>query len=398
VLAAAFAQALVSGGLYALSLSPPDFLKAKVLSPGFWVPFGDAQNYFLLGQKVLTDGFAVAARHPPSALYVSLLGLASLGTSHPLLSGLWLNGLLHLALMPLAFQNFRSFSSAAGLCVAFGIGFLPSSLLYTSQLLRDALIWIFLLTLVGIILAFEKNQPPKKYLAWFSLAITLSVLTEARNWVGYSLGISVILAILLDRKKNKTATKLGIVFAICFGILVGQLSPCAKVLQAFPQKNSLTKFLDTFHIRKLKKQESFCWVTCEKQASIQTRKSEPIWFPIDRIFKNSFEFLEKPPFFFVILNLADLIFVCDWYRRIKHHVDFKTPLKKKFARSHKFLMISIILLALITFFFSDGIGNLTRYLCPIVQLILLTLFLSYQSPREIQSTKSIRPFWKCLKL
>ena len=363
MLAAALVQALVSGGLYALSLSPPSFLRAKVLAPGFWVPFADAQNYFFQGQKV-ANHIVEASGHPPSALYVILLGLAAKGMLHPLFAGLWLNQLLHLALMPLAFRMFREFSPTTSLAVSFGLGFLPSSLLYTSQLLREPLVWLIFFLAISCFLDLEKNQHPKNmWPFWLSMICSIVLLAEVRVWMGYLVGAVIFLAAIPKCKK-----RLLFLVALILGVLVTGLS--------LPKVKPITFVLTQIKKSGISSQMESPGLSGHYPDAVEAIRHFP-----DKAVQLGREYLSmaqkraadkliscvrRKENFFWLLIISDFAFCFWWLRKTKMKKRIKNNLPKNYLPSLKILGVGLALLVVIL---SENFGNGTRYLTSAVLLI-----------------------------
>lgn len=377
VLAVALVQALVSGGLYFLSIHPPELLKSKVLGPGFWVPFADAKNYFFQSQAWIFFGTPNPGQHPPSSLYVALLGLTGLGSPQPFLAALSLNGLVHLFLLPLTYFFLRGWGEASARWASAGFGCLPSSLIYGSQLLRDPLICLLLFVVVGSLLLLDSGSVGNK--RWFlglSLVLGMAVLTEMRSWVGFACGFTALFATRLSRKKIRLTSKLGLALAFWLGIFLGQQQPASRILMGFPQFES-----------------PFCKAgapqgndTKSGGPIVSPKKTSLIWSPSfanDQIFSQAWgrigekvrETFSKPPVFFATLLLADVFFLLGWTRFFKKKQEVENEIKHAPpVFSVFFLAVLIPCLIGISLVFADTIGNAARYLSPSMLLFMLLIF------------------------
>jgi len=379
VLAAAFAQALVSGGLFALSLSPPDFLRAKVLGPGFWAPFADAEIYFLKGQQVIQEGLPTASRHTPSALYVSLLGLASLGTSHSLFAGLWLNTLLHLALMPLVFQVFQGFASGPALSVALGLGFLPSGILYTSQLLREPLIWLLLFTILACILTLnQKIEVGRKLFLFFGLFLSIALLTEMRDMLGYVILGATLCETLLEFRKKAVASSLIIIGAVAGGAFLGKTSPASFLLEAKMAKPALQNkmYEQTYSI--CMEPKAILENPLQPSASCALPNQIISYWNLSRqrVMQKWEDAIQGKNKFFLAIIFFDLVWLAFWNKKT-----LNSKIKNDVSCLRlRFLVILFFATALSIGIFSENLGNGARHLTTALFLIFPIL--------------AFRTFWK----
>lgn len=371
---AALAQAVVSIGLFFLSTHPPELLKPKVIGPGFWVPFGDGQNYFLKSQAWIYSGIPNPGGHPPSALFVTLLGVAGLGSDQPILSGLWLNGCLHLLLMPLTYYVLRKRSEISALWVCSGLGFLPSSLLYTSQLLRDPLLWLFLIgALVSLLILIGKAGKCGSWMVWIGLVLVLAMLAEMRDWWGYVFTGSIFLALLSGKNSLAFPSQLAAISAVFFGLCLGSQHPVSTILKAYQNAEFITR-------------------KTEFQVPLQTGDKRNLdtnlanYNPAD-LFKRYYNaaltrlqnkwgnIKNKPPIFFIAFFIIDLFFLKFWLTKLKA-LNIK-PCKLLFPPLFykKFLGILVFCLSLTSIVYADAFGNLTRYAAPILSLLMIFLAL-----------------------
>jgi len=386
VAAAALAQALVSGGLYFLSNHPPEFLKPKVLGPGFWVPFADAQNYFFQSQAWAGSGVSASAHHAPSALYVTLLGLAGLGSSHPVLAALSLNGLSHLFLLPLAYFFLRDWGEAGARWVSAGLGCLPSCLIYGAQLLRDPLIWLLLFSVVGTLLLLDSGaRGIKRWLLTMGLVLGISLLTEMRIWAGYSCGLAALFALWLSQKNFRMTAKLGLVAALWLGIFLGQQNPVLRLLSGFSRAGSTPA-----------REEAVYRTGAMPSQAIGTPEDRRLilspGFTHGKIFAQGWrriggkwaEMFRDPPLFFAALLLADVLFLVGWHRFLaKQNGDKGEMGRVPPAFSVLFLMILTFGLAVVCLIFADTLGNCARYFSLVLLLLMPLAWLAESSGRWV---------------
>lgn len=384
VLAVALVQALVSGGLYFLSIHPPESLKSKVLGPGLWVPFADAKNYFFQSQAWIFSGTPNPGQHPPSSLFVTLLGLTGLGSPQPFVAALSLNGLFHLFLLPLTYFFLRDWGEAGARRVSAGLGCLPSSLIYGSQLLREPLIWLLLFGVVGSLLLFDSGVCGiKRWLLGFGLVLGAGMLTEMRIWVGYSCGLAAFLALWLGRKKFRMTAKLGVIAVLWLGIFLGQQKPVSRVLTGFSGPKS-----PSVNAEAGQEVGGVLVGACGGSENVNL-----IWSPgftHGKIFAHGWrriggkwaEMFRDPPFFFAALLLADVLFLVGWHRFLAEQNGDKGQMGRvPPAFSALFLTILTFGLAVVCLVFADTLGNCARYFSLVFLLLMPLAWLAGSSDR-----------------
>lgn len=386
VVVAACLQIMVSSGLYLLSLFPPDLLRSKVLAPGFWVPFADAQNYFIQSRIVADSKIAISGFHAPSALFSVLMGISGHASPHPVMSALCLNAVFHLFLLPMNFSFLRSWGERQALVVALGLGCLPSGLLYGSQLLREPLIWLLFFGVVGSLLLLDSDVSGiKRWLLGVGLVLGTGLVTEMRIWAGYSCGLASLFALWLGCKKFRVTAKLGIVAALWLGIFLGQQNPVSRLLVGFSGPKSPTGNSEVGQ-----KAGAFLAVSSAGSESLGLILSPG--FTHEKIFARGWrriggkwaEMFRDPPFFFAAIFLADVLFLVGWHRFLaKQGRDKGETGRVPPAFSILFLKILTFGLAVVCLVFADTLGNCARYFSLVFLLLMPLAWLAESSGRWV---------------
>lgn len=349
----AFIQAIVSGSLYFLSTHPPKILESKVLAPGFWVPFGDAENYFEKSRTILSQGMSYAAKHPPSSLYVMFLTLAGWGSSEPILSALWMNGLLHVAI-PVVGYSFLRFSSGPkeAFWGAFGMSLLPSGYVYASQLLREPLIWLILVSGFGLVLAYLSLR--KIRLAWAGIALLICVglLTEMRSWMGYTFGLAALVLALRTPGDFQIYRRVGLVLLVMGGLFLGQQGIFVRGVTGWGREVAGVS------------QREVALASGQK-TQIQQMNLGPLSQGRIRIGAKARELSQRVPVSLVFLGL-DLAFVFLWRWLKKKNLTLGAQDDWIWADSGRiFFGVFAASTGLVALFYSDSLGNMARYVFPV---------------------------------
>ena len=167
-------------------------LQAK---PGFWTFSLDSQTYHYYGEQIATSwALGIELLDPAGcfehcALVAGIYRLFGVSPLYPLAVDCWLMALAALLAYVL---GRRLFSARAGLVGAALVGFWPSSLLWTAQLLKDPVTWFLclaVLVLVPSIWSSSTSTRPRweairPWLLLATLALALAVLTLLRTYLG----------------------------------------------------------------------------------------------------------------------------------------------------------------------------------------------------------------------
>jgi len=182
---------------------------------GFW--FADALK---TGRQVIDPGF-------PIDYFLIVAGLYRLLGPHPLYPIL-LNGLVATAMSLLVYRiGCRLMSLRGARWATIFVSFWPSAILWSSQLLKDALCWFLLclsvLLFLRLFAATQEAAPTprrtNRWVTWAGWAVVLVILTRLRAYLGMALmmvaGVTVLAYLWSLRRRPRS-----IRWATCLGILM----------------------------------------------------------------------------------------------------------------------------------------------------------------------------------
>jgi len=205
VLASFGVRTLFALALFAISFWQWPILKSLQLSNGFWIFGLDARAYHFFG-----GGIAAAWEHglelPRTELgieYMALVGFIYkwLGT-HPLYAILvnsWLAAANGLLVYGIGRRLFGS-RTAVGACLL--VAFWPSSLLWSAQLLKDAVSWTLIFSSLWLMVSLlPARQQPRPAIGWWCvratlLAVVVVLLTRLRFYIGSTLSLATLLTLI----------------------------------------------------------------------------------------------------------------------------------------------------------------------------------------------------------
>ena len=201
-----FARLLLGMGLFAISYYQWPILRSLQAGEGFWAFGLDSRAYHHLGSSIAL-AWAQGTELPRMETAVEFFAVTGavyrLFGSHPL-SVIVLNAWLGAMGGLLAYLIGRKLDNRrAGLVSAGLVGFWPSSILWSAQLMKDALSWCLLLLaiwlMVGLVQAWWGGQRlgrARGSAATILLGITLVALTRLRFYVGSSFALAALLVML----------------------------------------------------------------------------------------------------------------------------------------------------------------------------------------------------------
>lgn len=253
VLASYGLRVLLAFALFAISYWGWPILRSQQRSGGFWGFGVDAWVYHLYGARIaeawvkgieLPDpGFGFEYFAVVAAIY-RFVGAHPL---FPILFNSWLgalNGLLAYLI------GRRLMDQRATLVAAALVGFWPSSLLWSSQLMKDALSWCLVLTSLWLMMRVltGAKTPLQPWRGWLGRCLALAVaaiaLTRLRFYMGLVLSMAAILVVLptgtyaLSRRRVEPAVRgVSLVALVVFCTLFARtLNPIALLSPRHPER------------------------------------------------------------------------------------------------------------------------------------------------------------------
>jgi len=233
-------RVVLAVGLYAISSWRLPVLTSLQTEPGFWVFSPDAFFYDYMGRNIiggLMNRNPLADPGMPVDFFLIIGGIYRLLGVCPLYPIL-LNCLLGAAVGLLAYWiGQRLFSQSVAKWSALVIAFWPSAILWSSQLLKDALCWFLALLALSLIMkwipyadAHHDPRRPKeakpRLLILGGLTLILLVLTWLRWYIGVAIGLAMAFVLVMEMWQVVVRRKVGVPFRfisllIVIGVSIG---------------------------------------------------------------------------------------------------------------------------------------------------------------------------------
>jgi len=390
-------QAIFSGILYGLSLQPPAGLVGRVVSPGIWESFGDAVGYHAQAAdfaNCLNQGQSLPAISWP--VFVLIFSWMYHLTEPTVPWGIFWNGWLHALLVPLVWALFRPLllERLAVLAMS-GLVFLPSSYIYSSQILRDPLIWIFLFSSLGLVSGllrggFGCKQWWRTCIKILLGAFCLSLLYETRHYWAVLLAAAVFLAVLFffRRMQNKMLLFLPAVVVAIAGVLLGNSQSGERFLYwlgPFDQAHEFAGGKENFQVgmprltifTNVADPQSNMTAAAAQRLKVRffSRSEEPNKIFCEEKKEYRFDDIFSGAVVLLILDMVNLGTLGAFF--------IGSAGKNKITTLRDPVMVFLGIFSLITlltiFIFGDGLGNMIRYLCPVFMLAPLMLSLRVET-------------------
>ena len=377
---AGIGQVLVSWGLYLLTIFPWPEIKRFVLGKGFWLTFGDAFVYFNKGISLSKTGFSAAAEHPSSALFVILINLATNGIKQPEIGGIILNGLLHLTLIPCAYYFLmQRKNEKIGILGALGIGVMSSGYLYSSQILRDPLIWVMFIILLGFVINVAPKMRPESsstkntnLVLFLGIICTTAFLTEMRVWLPICVIISLSIAVIANYCGTRKTfyPLLGVIACLLSGFFIGLQKPASSFsIFLDKEKRAQTKmeklYTSSEILEKDKSKTHDFWSSssirqnCKDIIHTSSLALERIKEKIMRL-KYDWKSLGMA---FLLFDAIGLAFWKNFLERNRKNVLIKNSPNPFFENPRNIILITLMVeIIFVSVIYSDSVGNLPRYM------------------------------------
>jgi len=251
-------RALLGVLLFFVSYYGWPFLETLQLGRGFWLFGPDSVGYHLYASSILDAfHFGVELPDPGTGMeyYLVVTGVYGLLGRHPL-CGMLFNGWLAAASALLAYRiGHRLFGQRAALTAVLLVGFWPSSLLWSAQLLKDSVgiflifcaLWV-VVTLVPTASETRRASPLRWVIGCVLLSTSVMFLTRLRFYLGalffstavIGLGVSVIRAAL--RREGRRS-------GVCAGLLLVIVSSTLLAREIDPWRLLSPRHPELGHVR-----------------------------------------------------------------------------------------------------------------------------------------------------
>lgn len=246
---------LVAAAFFAISYWHWPVLKPLQLGRGFWMFGLDCPGYDFYGAmftRALKD--AIELPNPGTSIdyFLAVAGVYQIVGRQPL-AAIFFNGwLASMSVIPAYLIGRRLYDRKAALTGAMLVGFWPSSLIWSAQLLKDSLMWVLILSCLSLcISSVTAGDVPQRFggvraaLRCAALAVLVILLTRLRFYMGVIFSIAVIavfgpavLQALLHRRIQRAAMQGGVILTVVVSTLFSRaLDPYQLLNPAHPERS-----------------------------------------------------------------------------------------------------------------------------------------------------------------
>jgi tetratricopeptide (TPR) repeat protein len=208
ILLASFGLRLVIGlGAFLIALYEWPVFTSLQLGSGFWLFGIDARVYHHFAVQ-LAKAWALGTELPTFELPVEYFAVVAsvyrlMGGAHPLYGVVFNGWLAALSALVAYWLARRLMDPRLSLWAAAIVGFWPSSLLWSSQLLKDSLSWVLILSTLTLVVALLQaaQEEVRRSAAWWisragGLLALVVLLTRLRFYVGTMVSLACLLTVL----------------------------------------------------------------------------------------------------------------------------------------------------------------------------------------------------------